>query len=510
MSTNKKKNILILHTDQQRYDSLGCNGNPYAKTPNIDALAKDGIRFSRHIASNPVCMPSRASLMTGMTVPGHGVSLNGVPLWRIDKVGIDEKNQEMIKKMIGSTIPDKLPTLADILTENGYDTAALGKLHLQPHLSKKEYGFEECYSAWEDEEMEKWEGPYYGFKKVKLIMSHGEALCGSREGHYGRWLRKTYPEEARKIDEKTYRTNVSKTKGDIYHSSIPVKLHNSTWLADETINYIEQRKECDEPFFAFVGFPDPHHPFTPPSDLAKDFMDIEVLEPAPYDERVKRKPQYVQNILKSQVSMEDIKMAARNTAAMVSLIDTSVGRIIQSLKDNGLYNDTIIIFTSDHGDFMGDYRQLHKCAIASAALVHIPFILKPCNNNLPSVMNIPMSNADVVPTLLAMVSIDIPKHIQGKDIFSVTSTKHTPMTHCYNLNQEAASFSIFNDSYRYTLYPTTGEEELYDHREDPQELNNLAFNPSWETRKICDELKTILLEMHIKADTRIYGKYAPW
>lgn len=499
-----QKNILILHTDMQRYDSLGCNGNPYAVTPNIDKLAEDSLVFTRHIASNPVCMPSRASLFTGMTVAGHGTSVNGVPLWRNDKIGVSSSTKKM-----WNNFPEKIPTLADVLGDAGYETLSIGKLHLQPHLAKKEFGFEEAYSTWEDEEMESWDGPFYGFQKVKLVVGHGDAPCSRNHGHYGRWLWKNHPEEASKVLDPSYHTHVAPGRDDVYCSVLPEKLHNSTWIADEMIAYIEQRKEEDKPFFAFAGFPDPHVPYGPPADTAETFLNAEVLKPAPL-EGIEKKPQRVQKSCRNPVAEEVVKMAARNTAAMVNLIDRSVGRIIESLKEKGLYEDTIIIFTSDHGEYLGDYGKLTKDLVADMSLVRIPFVIKPCDTSFtPGKIDKPMSNCDVMPTLLAMVGVEKPKNVQGVDIFHCEE-EHTPVVDCYSTGQESINFSLITDYYRYTYYPHTGEEELYDHRVDPQELNNLAYEATAENRTICEKLNHRLLRLHVKYDTRMANIVSPW
>ena len=133
----RKKNVLLLHTDQQRHDSLFCTGNKYAKTPNIDALAADGVLYSRHIVGNPVCSPSRACLLTGMTVMGHGLITNGMTLWRLpdDQHFSDFINNAAIGEY-GYKPYEKVPTFADVLFENGYNTAMFGKQGNPEHIGK--------------------------------------------------------------------------------------------------------------------------------------------------------------------------------------------------------------------------------------------------------------------------------------------------------------------------------------------------------------------------------------
>ena len=171
--------------------------------------------------------------------------------------------------MLGIKIEDKIPTLADMLLENGYSTSLFGKLHLSPHGSDKVYGYAESNDLWNQENPIDESKKFYGFQTKKMIMGHGEAPCAYNGGHYGRWLAEKYP------DIKELLNNKEKIQpgsiDDIYLSRIPSKYHNSMWLADEVVNYLEETKNSDKPEFMFVGFPDPHHPFTPPEDIANEF-----------------------------------------------------------------------------------------------------------------------------------------------------------------------------------------------------------------------------------------------
>ncbi len=516
-----KSNVLILHTDQARYDSIGANGNPYARTPNIDRLAADGLLFSRHYAPSPVCSPSRASLLTGMYPLGHGLAANGTAMWNLRQDGLGEKNRQEALRYLGRTLPEYVPTLADMLAANGYQAAAFGKLHLEPHMADRSFGFAESNERWEEEETEAWEGPHYGFQRVRMIGAHGELPCyRPYGGHYVRWLEKYYPEEVRKVHAGRFKSHASSTRGDIYLSPLPAELHNSMWLAGEVCAYVDEwlrggGPATGRPFFAFVGFPDPHHPFTPPFDVGREFLDAPVLPPAPKDERITHKPRSAQRFLQQHaVSDEDARLAARYTYASMALIDRAVGKIIQHLKDNGLYEHTIVLFTSDHGDMLGDFGGLYKSYNCFSALVHVPFILKPAAAlaaaaRQPGRSERPMSNADVVPTLLAMLGLDVPEHVQGVNIFDAPA-EHCAFVSCHDPDFRTNNASLVDGRYRYTLYPHTGEEELYDLLADSQELNNLAFEPTASAAAICREMRVRLLEAYIRYDTRLFGRYSLW
>lgn len=504
-----KKNVIILHTDQQRYDSLGCNGNKVDCTQNIDALAADGCNFSRHIAANPTCSPSRASLLTGYYTPGHGLVSNGIPLWRREKCESDK----LANKFFGTEIEEKVATIADRLGDVGYKTALFGKLHLEPHLYDGERKFYESYKGWKEEAMVNRNDPYYGFQTNKIILGHGEAPCGYNRGHYGRWLNKKYPEIAKLIDPgENAKTSLPGERNDIFLSKIPSKYHNTMWLAEETCQYIEDNKEGQEPIFMFVGFPDPHHPFTPPEDVAKDFMDIELPEFADLDKIVGEKSDAMKRALDLRhASKKDCAQAYKNTMASIHLIDQAVGQIIEKLKKENLYDDTLIIYTSDHGDYLGDFDMLAKSDLPSHNLVRIPFIMKATKDMvLPKTMDIPMSNVDVMPTIFNLLGIETDTALQGVDIFDEKNKDNTPMVTCYSMAGDERNISLLNDTYRYTYYMDSKQEELYNHVEDIKEHNNLVNDPSVDVVDICQQMKAQLFEKHIDCHLGKFDHYALW
>lgn len=507
-----KKNIIILHTDQQRYDSLKCNGNKYAKTDNIDALAADGSRFTRHISANPTCSPSRASLLTGLHTPGHGLVSNGMALWRRDGEGKVIDNT-ISQRVFGINVEDKVPTLADILGDQGYKTALFGKLHLEPHLADKSYEFYENYGTWNEEEAKDRKLPFYGFQTHKIILGHGEQPCGYNRGHYGRWLHKHHSEIVKLVTPgENMKTSLPGDRDDIYLSEIPSKFHNTMWLADEVCNYIEEHESDVEPIFMFVGFPDPHHPFTPPKDSLGDFMDIPTPDFASKEDIVGEKCDASKKAMDMRsASKKDCELAYKYTMASVHLIDEAIGKIIKQLKDKDMYDDTIIVFTSDHGDYLGDFDMLAKSDLPFLNLVHLPFIIKGTKDqDLPKEVNTPMSNVDVVPTLLNMVGAQGNDYIQGVDIYDENNSNNKPMVTCFGLTCDERNISILNDEYRYTYYLDTKEEELYNHMKDPKELNNLVNDPFVDVKDLCADMKQELLAKHVDCHIGVYNHYSMW
>ncbi len=507
-----KKNIIIFYTDQQRYDSLHCNGNEHAKTPNLDSLASDGSRFTRHIGANSVCMPSRASFFTGQYVPGHGVSSNGIPLWNRDR-GCKDKNDFISEQIFGQPVEKCIPTMANIFGDNGYHTASFGKLHFQPHLADDTYGFWESYSTWEKEEAEYYDKPFYGFQTCKLVLGHGDDPCGYNHGHYGRWLQREHPEIAAKLHNLSdVNTKVGSIMDDIYKSPVPSELHNTMWIANEACQYLDSKKDDDAPVFLYLGFPDPHHPMCPPFDIVDEFENLPLPEFAKLDKIKGKKPEcFADYADKSSATDEEIAKGYRYTQASIYLIDKAIGQVVDKMKELGIYEDTTIIFTSDHGDFMGDFNMICKRDVAQYNLVHLPFILKPANGvSLPSVVDTPMSNVDVLPTLLSINGMDIPRYVQGIDIQSEKAKDNLPMSTCYTVSGVNRNLSIFDDTYRYTYYVNTGEEELYNHKVDGFEHESLISSEPEKYRSICDELKLKLFQKHLEADHGLYNHYGLW
>ncbi|MBU0608604.1 MAG: sulfatase-like hydrolase/transferase [Armatimonadetes bacterium] len=261
------QNVILLHTDQQRYDSLGCTGNALARTPHLDALAAGGTMFTRHFTANPICSPSRASLLTGLYPPGHNLWCNGVALNRREFANFDTRSEGERSQTGGGGFVPEPPTMADMFAAAGYDTASFGKLHLTPYLSPPSWRYPETTANWQQGLFDDWSGPYYGFQHCELTLGHGEGACHA--GHYGNWLRAEHPEAYARLQEQQPRPFPE--IGDMYVSTLPFELHHSHWLADRLVSYLRGHDLNDAPFFAFVGFPDPHHPFAPCADIAPDF-----------------------------------------------------------------------------------------------------------------------------------------------------------------------------------------------------------------------------------------------
>ncbi len=495
------KNVLIIHTDQQRYDSLGCTGNPHAMTPNIDRLAAEGILFTRHIAANSVCMPSRATLMTGRYPVGHGVWDNGVALNR-------REYMEFSRVRDGEGIVIEPVTIADVFAQHGYRTACFGKMHLTPFFSPPSYGYPESQLHWQrdPESLRDWHGPYYGFEHVDLAFTHGQLS----QGHYRLWLRENHPEVYRAATESEHPEVIPGLK-DLYPADVPLELHPTMWLAERFESYLEDAAG-NAPFMAFIGFPDPHHPWAPTREALEIFKDSDVLPPADPEGAGLRG--YVFGGTGSRIggwTDEQKRIVRRYTLAQVYQIDLAVGRIRDALQRRGLWGQTLVVFTSDHGDFLGDHGFLRKGVCAAHSLLRLPFVLRvPWAEGLPARMDATMSNCDVLATALAQVGLPGPEHAQGRDIFEAmhSGARHRAYADCGRGTPDTNNYTVYDDRYRYTIYPQRGREELFDHEADPGESRNLAGEPAHagRCRAMLDQVKDHLLRHR----TPIVGRVGPW
>ncbi len=468
-----KKNVVLLHADQLRADALGCMGNVHARTPAIDRLAAGGTVCTRHIVANPVCMPSRASLLTGLYPSAHGVWTNGVALQRREylpaKYAADAVHPIAVERA----------TMADLLADAGYDTAAFGKLHLTPCLAPDSYGYPETWSRWDDGGLDAWRGPYFGFRHVELTHSHGDEVCA--RGPYASWLTQRDPG----LIERVRANGRSATRpvagvGDCYASALPGELHHSTWLGERACAYIESERPKDRPFFLWVGFPDPHHPFTPPPELAREFASVPVAEFHDPDGAGYPQGHPARRLLPDSlaaVPLEQRRILVRYTYALVHLIDRAVDRILASLARAGLAESTIIAFTSDHGDYLGDHGLLRKTVLGCDPLARVPFILRAPGSALPARVGAPMSNVDVLPTMLDCAGLAQPSGLHGVPLARILSApdRHRAFVLC------ATRRPGVPEPPRSTTAPTGSagspskvSPSSYRHHDDPGEMRDLA------------------------------------
>ncbi|MEO0586840.1 MAG: sulfatase-like hydrolase/transferase [Planctomycetota bacterium] len=470
------KNIVWICTDQQRADSLGCMGNPHAHTPRLDALAESGTLLNRLISPHPVCMPSRASMLSGCVPLRHGVVTNGVALGRR---GPDDH-----------ALRSHVPTMADHLADHGYHTRCIGKLHLEPHQPPRDAGFRESYAAWAAGDNDGWFGPHFGFEHCELTENHAAQPGGA----YIRWMREHRPEAAAALEDQNGWPARPCALGDLQPVPIEEELFSTMWLAERAAAFFESDEARERPFFCWLGILDPHHPWQIPQTLADRFGDAAFLEPT---RDAKQNPvsiwagdSFKDNRL-DRLDDPDLceAMVRRYTDAQNALIDRAVGRVIDSLEATNLWDDTVLLFTSDHGDFLGDYGLIRKTNVSCVSLNHVPGVMHDPGGSLPSTVHRVCSGLDLGPTLCHAAGVPWATHDGHALQDGATGEAFVQCAHGQS-ESGPPSFSIWTDHERYSWYPTTGEAEYHDHRVDPHEIHNAA--DAQPDR--CVELKSRLLE----------------
>lgn len=482
----KQPNFLFIITDQQRADWLGCYGHPVLRTPNIDAIAAVGTRFDNFHVASPVCMPNRASLMTGRYPTVHGLRYNGCRL------------------------PLSANTFVDVLAAGGYHTAAIGKSHLQPftdHPAERHAQPDRLIDdAWKidpgnyrQEEPGRYSGdgryefevPYYGFQHVDMVTSHGDR-CG---GHYLQWFRERSPDwQALHNEANQLPHNYSCPQA--YRTPVPEELYPTAYVRDRTVDYIKSRAKADPPFFAFVSFPDPHHPFNPPGrywDMyAPDEFEVTLpyaahKNPTPPMQWMKRNWEEGagQHSPQTATMIDDAQLreAMALTAGMISCVDDAVGEITASLRDTGQFDNTVICYNSDHGDYLGDFNMLLKGSMPFRGITRVPFIWSDPEDRAARSTDVLGCTIDIGQTILERAGLEPYFGVQGRSLLANIGG------HCdlredllieYNDGMSRLGFdtpprvrAVVSERWRLTIYAGQEWGELYDLAHDPNETHNL-------------------------------------
>ncbi|MHA1883484.1 MAG: sulfatase family protein [Promethearchaeota archaeon] len=479
---SEKMNILIIITDQQRADALSCAGNKVLKTPHIDSIADEGVRFTKYFCSTPICMPNRASFFTGLYPSVHGTRSNGINL-----------------------NPD-LPLLSHILRENGYSTCNVGKLHFNFYanstdrrVSSNENIFKGISGKMPTSSLP---SPYYGFEENYMANGHGDI----ESGHYFEWLEENHPNEADYL-----RNNLTNLFKLYYETELPEDLYPTAYITDKTVEYIEQFSEGKyekENFFLHCSYPDPHHPVCPPGkyrdlykpediELPSNFSDGEQLLNHPFIGAQLRDKRFV-HLLPQKVDEQTAKKFIALTYGCISMIDDGIGKILNALERTGLSRNTMVIFTSDHGDYCGAHGLVLKGPAHFRSVINMPLLWKIPGITKSTITNSLVNTVDLPKTILNILNIrkkSIPENLQGLNITPMLTDPTQKLRHQVLIehDEEIAKDKIFRlrtlvtESHRLTLYDGYDNfGDVFDYENDPGEINNL-----WDKDK---DLKNTLVE----------------
>ena len=501
MKKNKKKpNIIMILCDHLRSDWLGCYGNCFIKTPNIDSLAAEGIMYNNCMITNPTCTPSRASILTG----------------RLPSA--------LRTRMVGCKMPEDEQTIADILKEHNYIRASIGKIHLQPQGEEWEVIKDKQIRPYQKGD-DISDNTYYGFDYVDLVNGHGDYLFG----HINEWAEKNHYYNSK---DKVIKRNYIDGLEHCYEYPYPLKAHSSSYIAHKSEQFIDNIG--NKPFMLHVSFNDPHparQSFVVPKEYAYmyDYKDMP-LPCAPVTESRNIHNMYLdsyKNISHNNYGDAPIgtnkydytkydKVAWQKVRALysgsVTLIDDCVGRILNKLKEKKLDENTIIVFLSDHGDYLGDHG-LHGKGYHFDSVIRTPLLIKYGSNLKHDVVNNPISTLDIMPTLLQLIDIPEPIITQGIS-FADALLSDKDYTREYTITENDDNSmpfrlrTLLNEDYKLSIFANYDYGELFDRKNDPNELNNLYFDKEYE--QIRNKLIYLMLcEVICDIDSRNYRQQKP-
>lgn len=530
-------NFLFITTDQQRADHLGCYGNAIVKTPTIDALAARGMLFEQFYTSCPICMPNRIAILTGRMPTVNGTRHNGIPLSK-DAV-----------------------TFVDILRAGGYHTGLVGKSHAQNitgHALKQPSNTQPDHSGtrppnelsdahrerrqgpgYEAELMPLWRTnpsrdepsiPYYGYEHVRFANGHADHV----QGHYTAWLNaQTENGDALRGSE-----NALPSAGTIapqaWRTAVPEALYPTAYIAEESCEFIDHHlsNRGDSPFFLHCSFTDPHHPFTPPGK----YFDMYAAEDIPmpdsfYNRNTAEEPPLLTKLRQEHqdgktrnqgpipfcVTEEETRQIIALTYGMITCVDDAVARVLSHLEAVGILDNTVVIFSSDHGDFMGDHGIMLKHGLHYNGVIRVPFIVADPQRPEAVRSYVPGTSIDTGAVILARAGLAPFNGFQGIDLIAVQDgIKTSPRKGILieedelgaHLQQEQGVRlrSYIENNWRVTLWDGVEQGELFDLDSDPNEINNLWSKKAFSDKK-AQLTESMLRETIRLNDTAPYTSY---
>lgn len=487
----------MIMADQLRADHVGFGGLALGHTPNLDRLAASGSVFERAYAANPVCMPSRATVATGRWPSVHGTRTNGIPL------------------------DSNATTVAGSLRRAGWTTAAVGKLHYQPmgwpfepfqldDINATNRGaidpkladariehqqvFDWEYSSRHRERFVAMPDDYYGFGSVDLVVGHGDRASG----HYVQWLRHHGVEPDDLVGRGRAVTR-SDLWDEVWQTQLPAHLSTSAYVAERAVARVRAATADPAPTFLFVSFPDPHHPFCPPGEYSSIFDPAEIELPTTFDQSPDRLPPHLKHMLERRgephadptfafaATEAQYREALVAQVGLLAMLDDAVGAILSAVEDQGLADNTVVMFTADHGDLFGDHGLMLKHYVHYDAVTRVPLVI--AGDGWSDSSAALVSNADIAATVLDLAEVGAFRGMQGHSLVPLRDDPSLPHRDAVLIEEDQPSGidglpgpvrirTLVTDEARLTLYHDQPFAELYDHRTDRHETLNLAGEPA--------------------------------
>jgi len=449
-----RSNILWICTDQQRYDTIRCLGNEHIRTPNLDRLVSDGVAFTNAYCQSPICTPSRASFLTGCYPSTLHVNRNGNEYF---------------------PCPEKLIT--NMLAKEKYDCGLSGKLHLAAAQGRVEQRSDDGYRffRWSHHPQpeEWWPGEVHGYQH--WLQTQG---VDWEEAH-------------------TAKVKASHQPGEQYMVGADAQYHQTTWCANEAIAFMSESR--NGPWLMSVNPFDPHPPFNPPQEYL-DRMDVADM-PLPLFRPEEMETQLAFEKIDHQTQQPrsphtyDARRMVAAYYAQIELIDDQVGRMLETLEATGQRDNTIVIFTSDHGDMVGDHGLLQKGCRFYEGAVHVPLIVSwPAGTKGGLRSDALVELTDLVPTLLESLDMPVPDYVQGQSLLPILTGAANPAKHrdfvrseyhdALPMPDQSHANMVFDGRHKIVMYHGHDVGELYDLCDDPCEFRNLWNKSSAQSIKM--------------------------
>jgi arylsulfatase len=428
-------NILWYCTDQQRFDTIRALGNPHVVTPTVDRLVADGVAFTHAYCQSPICTPSRSSFMTGMYPARLGNTRNG-----------------------NESFPPFPPVITKLIADAGYDCGLVGKFHLQSSGHRTEPRIDDGFSFWK--------------------FSHAPRDDWEQGHDYADWVR----ERGGDLDA-------------LRHSEdrVPPELHQTTWATERSIEFITRQR--DKPWLLTVNIYDPHPPFIPPKVYADRFDPARMPGPHFRDSDLAHQAKLARADFQDEVRTpeeHDAFRAQANYYAMIAQIDDQFARILKTLDETGQRASTVIIFTSDHGEALGDHGLMFKGCRFYEGLVRIPLIFSwPGKFQTDLRSDALVELLDLTATIVELCGLEQPEYMQGRSLTPILRGEASPHEHrafvrCeyfdaldpYFTGGQGVFATMYRDRrYKLSVYHGLGIGELYDLEQDPWEFDDLWDDP---------------------------------
>lgn len=478
-----RKNILLITSDQQHWNTIGRYFDE-VRTPNLDRLCATGTDFRRAYCPNPTCTPSRASIITGQYPSRHGA-------WSL-----------------GTKLPESCPTLGDALRPLGYDCSLIGKAHFQPLRSTPEFSSLESYPILRD--LDFWRGfhgPFYGFNHVELARNHtDEAHVGQ---HYALWMEEKGLANWEDHFENTwcehdFSGGKAKNPAQRHHWTLPEQFHSNPWITERAIARMEHCRAGDQPFFCWASYFDPHPSYLVPEPWASMYDPKDVTVPQATPGEHDKNPPHFQKTQEEHPDFSDLyedgqaihgyhshlrepATLAKDIAVyygMISMLDHYVGKLLDYLEATDQRENTLVVFTTDHGHFYGQHGLIAKGGFHYEDLIRVPFIVSqpgtiPENTTSEAIQSL----VDLPRSFLSAIGEEAPLTMQGVDQFpvwrghqraareaAIVEFRHQPST----IHQR----TLVERRYKLTTYCQRSYGELFDLVEDPLETNNRWDDPA--------------------------------